>query len=113
MTLVYCMHEFCGHLDRKEGTCDLAVILVNPGGCRSYLSEKDTRKVDGRKDLLVNTHRFTAAANEAFEKAGIVTGQLRFVCPICGGKAIGNRYKFNGAIYSLGSGCTQCGITHS
>lgn len=34
MTLVYCMCGSCGHLDHKEGTCDLAVILIEPGGCR-------------------------------------------------------------------------------
>jgi|GEM_PF-2036514 len=36
MTLVYCRCQFCDHLDNKEGTCDLAVILIEPGGCLNY-----------------------------------------------------------------------------
>lgn len=53
------------------------------------------------------------ASNEAFKKAGIETGRLEFICPFCGGKAIGNRYEYNGAIHGLGSGCTKCGVSHS
>ena len=113
MTLVYCDCADCGHLGRKEGTCDLAVILVKPGGCRCYLAKIEARKVDNQKDFLANACKFIEAANKAFAEAGIVTGQLRFVCPICGGKAIGNRYKYDGVIYAQGSGCIQCGITPS
>ncbi|WP_422445995.1 hypothetical protein [Thermoanaerobacterium sp. DL9XJH110] len=57
--------------------------------------------------------KFIKAESEAFEKAGIKTGRVEFICPICGGKAIGNRYKYGGRIHGLGSGCTKCGIRHS
>lgn len=57
--------------------------------------------------------QYMQAENEAFEKAGIKTGKIEFICPLCGGKAIGNRYEHSGRTHGLGSGCTKCGITHS
>lgn len=64
-------------------------------------------------EIIGNTLKFMKAENEAFKKAGLKTGRVEFTCPICGGKAIGNRYMYGGCIHGLGSGCTKCGIRHS
>lgn len=66
-----------------------------------------------QNDFLFKACKFMEASNEAFKKAGTETGRLEFICPVCGGKAIGNRYEYNGAIHGLGSGCTKCGVSHS
>lgn len=51
--------------------------------------------------------------NEAFKKAGIKEGRVKYKCPICGGVAIANRYTYGGRRGGLGSGCPKCGISHS
>lgn len=57
--------------------------------------------------------KFFKAENEAFEKAGLEVGRVEFTCPICGGKAVGNRYYYGRRIHALGSGCQGCKISHS
>lgn len=58
---------------------------------------------------------FYEAENKAFENAGIETGTVEFICPICSGKAIGNRYysPYTGRLKGLGSHCQKCGISHT
>ena len=56
---------------------------------------------------------FLKAEAEAFEKADLDVGKVEFACPVCGGKAVGNRYWYGGRAHGLGSGCTKCGIRHS
>lgn len=53
------------------------------------------------------------AENKAFEDAGITEGTVTYICPICSGEAIGNRYLFNGSHHGLGSGCKTCGTWHT
>jgi hypothetical protein len=53
------------------------------------------------------------AESEAFEKAGIDEGRVEYTCPICGGIAVANRYKFGGRFHGLGSFCPGCGVSHS
>lgn len=65
------------------------------------------------KDFVEKMMAFMRAEEEAFRKAGIKVGRVEFTCPICGGKAVGNRYYYGGRIHGLGSGCTKCGIRHS
>lgn len=64
-------------------------------------------------DWLDDYLKFMQAENEAFEKAGLKVGKVEFTCPVCGGRAIGNRYEYGGRIHGLGSGCTKCGIRHT
>lgn len=63
--------------------------------------------------LMESILKFMGAENKAFEEKGIKTGRVEFVCPVCGGQAVGNRYEYNGRIHGLGSGCVKCGIRHS
>jgi predicted RNA-binding Zn-ribbon protein involved in translation (DUF1610 family) len=53
------------------------------------------------------------AEREAFEKAGIDEGTVEYKCPICGGTAIANRYRYGGSYHGLGSGCLTCGRWHT
>ena len=53
------------------------------------------------------------AEEEAFKKAGIKEGTVEYTCPICGNKAIANRYLYDGRYHGLGSGCPTCGTSHS
>jgi predicted RNA-binding Zn-ribbon protein involved in translation (DUF1610 family) len=64
-------------------------------------------------ELVKKFLAFAKAESRAFKKAGKDVGTVQFTCPICGGKAIGNRYMFRGRIHGLGSGCPNCGISHS
>jgi predicted RNA-binding Zn-ribbon protein involved in translation (DUF1610 family) len=57
--------------------------------------------------------KFMMAENKAFKERGLETGRVEFVCPVCGGQAVGNRYEYNGRIHGLGSGCNKCSIKHS
>jgi len=59
--------------------------------------------------------KFYEAEIKAFENAGIETGTVEFTCPVCGGKAIGNRYysSQSGRLKGLGSHCQQCGLSHT
>jgi len=66
-----------------------------------------------RKSILDKIGAFMKAEEEAFKAAGLEVGKVEFTCPICGGKAIGNRYFYGGRIHGLGSGCAKCGISHS
>ena len=65
------------------------------------------------KDIVSKFFEYLLAENEAFKKAGLEVGTVVFTCPLCGGKAIGNRYKHDGRIHGLGSGCIKCGIRHT
>ena len=60
-----------------------------------------------------NLMKYLVAEGQAFKEAGLEVGTVEFICPICGGKAIGNRYKHGGRIHGLGSRCTKCGISHT
>ncbi|MGV2887527.1 hypothetical protein [Paenibacillus taichungensis] len=63
--------------------------------------------------LLVDIQKFIEAENQAFDAAGLEVGRVEFECPLCGGKAVGNRYMFGGRIGGLGSGCTGCDFSHT
>jgi len=84
---------------------------------KSLMDELPTRLEErddpGWEDFVGKMMAFMRAEEEAFRKAGIKVGRVEFTCPICGGKAIGNRYYHGGRIHGLGSGCTKCGIRHS
>ncbi len=62
---------------------------------------------------IANFTKFIKAETEAFKSAGLEVGRVEFTCPICGGKAVGNRYWHGGRIHGLGSGCQGCGISHT
>jgi hypothetical protein len=62
--------------------------------------------------------KYLLAEHAAFLEAGKETGKVEFTCPLCGGKAIGYRYEYEGYDGSrntgaLGSGCIKCGISHT
>jgi predicted RNA-binding Zn-ribbon protein involved in translation (DUF1610 family) len=61
----------------------------------------------------IEFHKIIKAEDEAFEKAGIDEGTVTYICPICGGEAVANRYKFGDRYHGLGSGCRTCGTWHS
>ena len=69
--------------------------------------------ISGEKDIVSKFFEYLLTENEAFKKAGLEVGTVVFTCPLCGGKAIGNRYKHDGRIHGLGSGCIKCGIRHT
>jgi predicted RNA-binding Zn-ribbon protein involved in translation (DUF1610 family) len=73
---------------------------------------------DNANKMLILFAKFMATENEVFKAAGIETGTVEFTCPLCGGRAVGNRYKYmdygrGPKISSIGSGCTQCGLRHT
>lgn len=67
-----------------------------------------------RKDNFIEVAmKFMQAESEAFKDANIKFGKVTFICPLCGGQAVGNRCEHASRINGLGSGCTQCGYTHT
>lgn len=63
--------------------------------------------------IIANSLKRLKAEDEAFQRAGIDEGTVTYTCPICGGEAVANRYKYNGRYHGLGSGCKRCGFSHS
>jgi len=74
---------------------------------------KTIAEFEGTLQIIEKVLLVMEAEEEAFEKAGIKEGRVEYICPICGGKAIANRYTFNGSYHGLGSGCPTCGRSHS
>jgi len=64
-------------------------------------------------EMEIDCNKTIQAENEAFKKAGITEGTVTYICPKCGGEAIANRYKHDGMINGLGSGCPKCGTSHT
>jgi len=76
--------------------------------------EKETIAAFEKSLIIIEKMRLVMKAEaEAFEKAGIKVGRVEYECPICGGKAIANRYTYNGSYHGLGSGCPTCGTSHT
>lgn len=50
---------------------------------------------------------------KAFDDARITEGTITYICPICGGQAVANRYKYGGRYHLLGSGCKTCDRWHT
>lgn len=72
---------------------------------------KHAKHPDNR--MLTDAFEFIEAENEAFIIADKKEGTISFVCPICGGNAIGRRQKISGRISGLGSHCEKCGFGHT
>lgn len=53
------------------------------------------------------------AEEKALKDAGVKEGKVEYICPICGGTAVANRYKYGGRYHGLGSGCKTCGLRHT
>lgn len=53
------------------------------------------------------------AEEEAFNKAGIEEGTVTYICPICGGEAVANRYMHGGRLHGMGSYCKGCETSHT
>lgn len=100
---------------------DYFVNLIKLVKLKRILSDDDYRKqenevmstYDDGEILMGNIIKVFKAEKEAFKKAGIQEGTVEYTCPICGGRAIANRYEYNGSYHGLGSGCSNCGIRHS
>lgn len=64
---------------------------------------------------LKSLMKFMQARDTAFRKASIEYGRVEFTCPICGGKAVASKYKYNdcyGDRIGGAGGCNKCGMRY-
>lgn len=90
--------------ERLTASCTACAIKAN-----NYVAKLID---EGSKDMD-DFIKFMESESEAFKAAGIKTGRVEFICPLCGGKAIGIRELHHGRISGMGSGCLGCKISHT
>lgn len=104
-----CPSKNCG----QRAVYDQRITRSSRVECKLGIKYTCTHPEHPTNNSLEKIMKMLQAEASATKNAGIEEGAVTYTCPICGNKAVANRYKYAGKTGALGSGCPHCGISHS